>query len=102
MRSLIRRAAVVAGVAVGVAAGIMPAFPALAGAVTGPAANGTYLALGDSVAFGFVPSQAVPPPNYLSAHCFVGYPEGVGPALRLRGFNGSCPCDVTGLMLVAG
>ena len=67
MRSLIRRAAVVAGVAVGTA-GVVPALPAWAGSVTGPAANGTYLALGDSVAFGFVPSQAVPPPSYRSAH----------------------------------
>ena len=102
MRSLIRRAAVVAGVAVGVAAGIMPALPALAGSVTGPAANGTYLALGDSVAFGFVPSQAVPPPNYLSAHSFVGYPEDVAQALRIRVFNASCPGETTDSMLVAG
>src|SRR5215472_1424386 len=102
MRSLIRRAAVVAGVAVGVAAGIMPALPALAGSVTGPAANGTYLALGDSVAFGFVPPQAVPPPNYLNAHSFVGYPEDVAQALRIRVWNASCPGETTDSMLVTG
>src|SRR5262252_9696891 len=101
MRSLIRRAAVVAGVAVGMT-GVVPALPAWAGSVTGPAANGTYLALGDSVAFGFVPSQAVPPPNYLSAHSFVGYPEDVAQALRIRVFNASCPGETTDSMLVAG
>jgi len=102
MRSLIRRAAVVAGIAVGVAAGIMPTLPAWAGSVTGPAANGTYLALGDSVAFGFVPPQAVPPPNYRSAHSFVGYPEDVAQALRIRVWNASCPGETTASMLTVG
>jgi lysophospholipase L1-like esterase len=102
MRSLIRRAAVVAGVAVGVAAGLMPALPASARSVTGPATNGTYLALGDSVAFGYVPPQAVPPPNYRDAHSFVGYPEDVAQALRIRAWNASCPGETTDSMLVAG
>ena len=102
MRSLIRRAAVVAGVAVGVAAVLMPAVPASAGSVTGPAANGTYLALGDSVAFGYVPPEAVPAPNYQSAHSFAGYPEDVAQALRVRVWNASCPGETTESMLVAG
>jgi len=102
MRSLIRRAAVVAGIAVGVAASLMPAVPASAGSVTGPAANGTYLALGDSVAFGYVPPEAVPPPNYRSAHSFAGYPEDVAQALRVRVWNASCPGETTDSMLVAG
>ena len=102
MRSLIRRAAVAAGVAVGVAAVLMPAVPASAGSVTGPAANGTYLALGDSVAFGYVPPNAVPPPNYLSAHSLAGYPEDVAQALRIRVWNASCPGETTASMLTAG
>ena len=102
MRSLVRRAAVVAGIAVGVAASLMPAVPASAGSVTGPAANGTYLALGDSVAFGYVPPEAVPAPNYRSANSFVGYPEDVGQALRLGVWNASCPGETTASMLVAG
>jgi len=101
MRSLIRRAAVVAGIAVGMA-GIVPALPAWAGSVTGPAANGTYLALGDSVAFGYVPPQAVPAPNYRSAHSFVGYPEDVAQALRVRVWNASCPGETTASMLTPG
>ena len=102
MRSLIRRAVVVAGVAVGVAAVLMPGVPASAGSVTGPAANGTYLALGDSVAFGYVPPDAVPPPNYLSAHSLAGYPEDVAQALRIRVWNASCPGETTASMLSAG
>lgn len=102
MRSLIRRAAVVAGVAVAVAAGLTSAVPASAGSVTGPAADGTYLALGDSVAFGYVPPEAVPPPNYQSAHSFVGYPEDVAQALRVRVWNASCPGETTASMFVAG
>lgn len=101
MRSLIHRAALVAGAAV-VAAGLMPILPASAGSVTGSDANGTYLALGDSVAFGYAPPQAVPPPNYDSAHSLVGYPEDVAQALGIRVSNASCPGETTASMLVAG
>jgi lysophospholipase L1-like esterase len=101
MRSLIRRATVAAAAAL-VGAVLMPAFPASAGPVTGAAANGSYLALGDSVAFGYVPSQAVPPPNYESAHSFVGYPEDVAQGMRIRVANASCPGETTDSMLVAG
>jgi lysophospholipase L1-like esterase len=103
MRSLIRRAAVVVlGLAVGGAAGLISAFPASAAPASGPASNGTYLALGDSVAFGYVPPQAVPAPNYRSANSFVGYPEDVAKALRLGVWNASCPGETTASMLVAG
>jgi lysophospholipase L1-like esterase len=105
MRGLIRRAAAVAGAAVaalGIVVGLAPALPASATPVTGSDANGTYLALGDSVAFGFVPANAVPPPNYQDAHSFVGYPEDVAQALRLRVSNASCPGETTASMLVPG
>src|SRR5215472_1068235 len=102
MRSLIRRAAVVAGVAVGMAAVLMPAVPASAGSVTGPAANGTYLALGDSVAFGYVPPNAVPAPNYLDPHSLVGYPELLARQLHEHVANASCPGETSTSMLVAG
>jgi lysophospholipase L1-like esterase len=84
------------------AAGALPAARASAAPVTGSAANGTYLALGDSVAFGFVPPQAVPPPNYLSAHSFAGYPEDAAQALGIRVWNASCPGETTASMLTAG
>jgi lysophospholipase L1-like esterase len=70
--------------------------------VNGSDANGTYLALGDSVAFGYVPPGAVPAPKYLDAHSFVGYPEYLAEQLNERVTNASCPGETTASMLVAG
>ncbi len=70
--------------------------------VNGSDANGTYLALGDSVAFGYVPPDAVPAPKYLDAHSFVGYPEYLAQQLNERVSNASCPGETTASMLVAG
>jgi lysophospholipase L1-like esterase len=70
--------------------------------VNGSDANGTYLALGDSVAFGYVPPQAVPAPNYLVAHSFFGYPEDLAQQLDLRVSNASCPGETTASLLFAG
>jgi lysophospholipase L1-like esterase len=70
--------------------------------VTGSDANGTYLALGDSVAFGYVPPQAVPAPNYLVAHSFIGYPEYLAQQLSERVSNASCPGETTASLLDAG
>jgi lysophospholipase L1-like esterase len=80
-----------------IAAGTASADP-----VNGSDANGTYLALGDSVAFGYVPGNAVPAPNYLDAHSFVGYPEFLAQQLNERVSNASCPGETTASMLVAG
>src|SRR3984957_17932674 len=84
-----------AGTAIVAAASLMPALPASATPVNGPAAHGTYLALGDSVAFGYVPPQAVPAPNYSDPRSFVGYPEDVARALHLPVANVSCPGETT-------
>jgi lysophospholipase L1-like esterase len=70
--------------------------------VTGSDANGTYLALGDSVAFGYVPANADPAPKYLDAHSFIGYPEYLAQQLNERVSNASCPGETTASMLVAG
>src|SRR6476660_307202 len=70
IRRLLALAAAMFFVAVVAAVG---AGPTSANPVNGSDANGTYLALGDSVAFGYVPPNALPPPNYLAAHSFVGY-----------------------------
>jgi lysophospholipase L1-like esterase len=70
--------------------------------VNGSDADGTYLALGDSVAFGYVPPAAVPAPNYQDAHSFVGYPEYLAQQLNERVSNASCPGETTASMLVAG
>ena len=91
-----------AGTAMVAAASLMPALPASAAPVTGPAAYGTYLALGDSVAFGYVPPQAVPAPNYSDPGSFVGYPEDVARALHIPVSNASCPGETTASFLVPG
>jgi lysophospholipase L1-like esterase len=64
--------------------------------------NGTYLALGDSVAFGYVPPTAVPAPNYLDARSFVGYPEFLARRLHEHVANASCPGETSTSMLVPG
>src|SRR5215813_11172880 len=79
-RLLALSAAVFVGAVIAaVGAGTISADP-----VTGSDANGTYLALGDSVAFGYVPPEAVPAPRYNSAHTFVGYPEFLAQQLNER------------------
>ncbi len=75
---------------------------ALAGPVSGSDSNGTYLALGDSVAFGYVPPDADPAPNYHVAHSFVGYPEYLAQQLDERVSNASCPGETTASLLIAG
>lgn len=70
--------------------------------VNGSDRNGTYLALGDSVAFGYVPPQAVPAPNYLVAHSFVGYPDLLAQQLGVRVSNAACPGETTASLLFAG
>ena len=87
----------------------VPAAGGVAGAVSGRAApsrsltgsdqNGTYLALGDSVAFGYVPPDATPAPNYYDAHSFVSYANDVAMALGERVSNASCPGETTASML---
>lgn len=76
---------VVAAVAVALAA-------APAGAAQAPVTAGsTYLALGDSVTFGFQESNVVPAPNYRNAAYFVAYPQILARGLHLRAVNAACP-----------
>ena len=91
-----------AGTAMVAAASVVPALPASAAPAGGQAGYGTYLALGDSVAFGYVPSDATPPPDYFDPSSFVGYPEDVARALHLRVSNASCPGETTASMFVPG
>jgi lysophospholipase L1-like esterase len=59
----------------------------------------TYLALGDSVTFGYEESGVVPTPNYQDAASLVGYPEILGSELHLKVVNAACP-DETSSSLV--
>lgn len=60
-----------------------------------------YLALGDSVAFGYQESGVVPKPDYTRAGGFLGYPELLGQELHLRVFNAACPGETTASLLNA-
>lgn len=84
-----------AGSAMVAAVIFVPTLSAAAAPLNGSAGTGTYLALGDSVAFGYVPPQAVPAPDYFDASSFVGYPEDVAQALHLQVSNASCPGETT-------
>jgi lysophospholipase L1-like esterase len=82
---------------------LTPALPASAAAATARVTStGNYLALGDSVAFGYVPGNAVPPPNYNDPGSFIGYPEDLGRALGMHVVNASCPGETTGSMIAIG
>src|SRR3712207_6770089 len=59
----------------------------------------TYLALGDSVPFGYRGGE--PPEAYQDAADFVGYPELVGEELGLEVLNASCPGETTASFLDA-
>lgn len=57
--------------------------------------RGSYLALGDSVPFGFRMPTALPTPTYAVASSFVGYPDLVATHLKLTLVNASCPGETT-------
>jgi lysophospholipase L1-like esterase len=61
-----------------------------------------YLALGDSVTFGYREPTTTPPPNYYHASSFVAYPEDVGTALGLHVANAACPGETSLSLLEAG
>lgn len=52
----------------------------------------SYLALGDSVAFGYITQDGF---DYRNAANFIGYPQYVGDALGLRTVNAACPGEAT-------
>jgi lysophospholipase L1-like esterase len=63
------------------------------------AEHGWYLALGDSVAFGYRPPQVTPPADYLDAANFAGYPEALASVYRLKLRNLACPGETTASFL---
>jgi lysophospholipase L1-like esterase len=65
-----------------------------------PVAPGTrYLALGDSVTFGYMEGTVVPGPNYHNAADFFGYPELAGDALRLKVANAACSGETSSSLI---
>jgi lysophospholipase L1-like esterase len=61
----------------------------------------TYLALGDSVTFGYEEAQVVPAPNYPDATSFLGYPEILGSELHLKVVNAACPGETSASLINA-
>src|SRR3954453_10383731 len=61
----------------------------------------TYLALGDSVSFGYQEPQVVPAPDYPRASTFLGFPEHLASRLRLKLSNAACPGETSGSLLDA-
>jgi lysophospholipase L1-like esterase len=64
-------------------------------------AGSGYLALGDSVTFGYQESTVVPAPDYHDASSFLGYPEMLGAELHLRVANASCPGETSSSLIHA-
>jgi lysophospholipase L1-like esterase len=60
-----------------------------------------YLALGDSVSFGYQEPAVVPAPNYHQAAGFRGYPEQLGTELHLRVTNLACPGETSASLIDA-
>ncbi|WP_410674796.1 SGNH/GDSL hydrolase family protein [Amycolatopsis sp. cmx-4-68] len=75
---------------------------ALTPAAQATARHGGYLALGDSVAFGYRPGAVTPPADYLDPANFRGYAEKYAALRGLRLANASCPGETTASMLTTG
>ena len=58
-----------------------------------------YLALGDSVSFGYQDPTVVPAPDYTSAANFVGFPEVVASDLHLKLTNLACPGETSSSLI---
>jgi lysophospholipase L1-like esterase len=83
---------------------VLAAVAVVSGSVAGPAHAAStptkyYLALGDSVAFGYAPPQVTPPQWYQNAHNFKGYPEYLAPWFGLRDVNASCPGETSSSLI---
>lgn len=82
---------------------LLAAAPSL-GKAAAPApltAGSRYLALGDSVTFGFRESTVVPKPDYKRQASFLGYPEHIARELHVRVTNPSCPGETSASLINA-
>ncbi len=58
-----------------------------------------YLALGDSVTFGYEEATVVPAPNYKNAASFLGYPEHFGSVQHVVVANAACPGETSSSLI---
>jgi lysophospholipase L1-like esterase len=104
---LIHRVAIVGAAVLAAGAIALPAVSASASPSPGwpprgqaPVVAGSdYLALGDSVTFGYRESTTTPAPDYADQADFVGYPEDVASALGLSVANLSCPGETSSSLI---
>jgi lysophospholipase L1-like esterase len=75
--------------------------PALAASPAPVTPGSRYLALGDSVVFGYEEPQVVPAPNYHNPASFLGYPEQLAAALHLKVANAACPGETSASLINA-
>ncbi len=61
--------------------------------------RGGYLALGDSVSFGYEPPEVTPVEDYFNPANFKGYPEYLAQVTGLRLSNASCPGETAASMI---
>lgn len=66
---------------------------------TVPLRAANYLALGDSVPFGYRESNSVPPPDYSDPTTLVGFPEDVAADRSFHVANASCPGETTASLI---
>jgi lysophospholipase L1-like esterase len=87
---------------IGATAEAAGASPQTSVTLTTPVTAGSrYLALGDSVTFGYQEPAVVPAPNYRNASSFLGYPEQLGAELHLRVANPACPGETSASLINA-
>lgn len=85
--------------AVGAGAHAGPASTGGASAVPSVTPGSRYLALGDSVTFGYEEAGVVPHPKYTDANSFVAFPEMLGRELHLTVANAACPGETTASLI---
>ena len=64
-------------------------------------AGSRYLALGDSVTFGYQEASVLPSPNYHDPASFLGYPDHLGAQLHLKVTNAACPGETSASLINA-
>ena len=97
MKLFMRTALVLAALAV--AAAPAAAKPKLTAKPLSVAPGTRYLALGDSVTFGYMEPNVVPAPDYPNAASFFGYPELAGAALHLKVANAACSGETSSSLI---
>jgi lysophospholipase L1-like esterase len=67
---------------------------------TSPVTPGSnYLALGDSVTFGYAEPDSIPTPNYSDPSSMVGFPEDIASDLSINAANLACPGETSSSLI---